>query len=182
MKLFNNDSFPTLTSVLKMGRRKLWLGDRQFKFYHFSKIFLNSAHCLRLTVPLGLNMCPPFHSITKSERPQSILPPARTVIEDETRRNAFWLAYATERQHGCGNGWALSVDDQDVSQLLPVRGDQFDQGVCFLCILLIGLNYAVDPCDSNGASMGPYSKSPSYSRRQTDGFFPPLYQRYHHAL
>lgn len=91
-------------------------------------IFLNSAHCLRLTIPLGLNMCPPFHSITKSERPQSIIPSAKTVVEDETRRNAFWLAYATERQHGCGNGWALSVDDQDISQLLPVRGDQFDQG------------------------------------------------------
>ncbi|KAF8168005.1 hypothetical protein B0H34DRAFT_683893 [Crassisporium funariophilum] len=91
-------------------------------------IFLSSAHSMRLSVPLGLNMCPPFHSITKSERPPSILPPARTVIEDETRRNAFWLAYATERQHGCGNGWALSLDDQDVSQLLPVRGDQFEHG------------------------------------------------------
>lgn len=86
---------------------------------------------MRLSVPLGLNMCPPFHSITKSERPPSILPPARTVIEDETRRNSFWLAYASERQHGCGNGWALSLDNQDVSQLLPVRGDQFIQGASF---------------------------------------------------
>jgi len=87
---------------------------------------------MRLSVPLGLNMCPPFHSITKSERPPSILPPARTVIEDETRRNSFWLAYASERQHGCGNGWALSLDNQDVSQLLPVRGDQFIQGASFV--------------------------------------------------
>lgn len=51
------------------------------------------------------------------------------MIEDETRRNAFWLAYAMERQHGMGNGWALCLDDQDISQLLPVRGDQFEQGV-----------------------------------------------------
>ncbi|TFK77005.1 hypothetical protein BDN72DRAFT_754042 [Pluteus cervinus] len=93
------------------------------------EVFLSSAHCIRLSVPLGLNMCPPFHSITNSIRPPSILPPARTVIEDETRRNAFWLAYAMERQHGTGNGWALSLDDQDVSQLLPVRGDFFEQGV-----------------------------------------------------
>ncbi|PPQ70774.1 hypothetical protein CVT24_001061 [Panaeolus cyanescens] len=92
------------------------------------KIFMRSAHCMRLSVPLGLNMCPPFHSITKSERPPSILLPARTVIEDETRRNTFWLAYALERQHGSGNGWALSLDDQDVSQLLPLRGDQFLNG------------------------------------------------------
>jgi hypothetical protein len=93
------------------------------------QVFVSSAHALRLSVPLGLNMCPPFHSITKSVRPASILPPARNVIEDETRRNVFWLAYAMERQHGFGNGWALSLDDQDVSQLLPIRGDQFEQGV-----------------------------------------------------
>lgn len=84
---------------------------------------------MRLSVPLGLNMCPPFHSIGKSERPPSILPPARTVVEDETRRNTFWLAYAAERQHGCGNGWAMSLDNQDITQLLPVRGDQFLNGV-----------------------------------------------------
>lgn len=36
-----------------------------------------------------------------------------------------------ERQQGTGNGWALSLDDLDVCQLLPLRGDQFDQGVRF---------------------------------------------------
>lgn len=30
---------------------------------------------------------------------------------------------------GTGNGWASSLDDQDVCQLLPLRGDQFEQGV-----------------------------------------------------
>lgn len=34
-----------------------------------------------------------------------------------------------ERQQGTGNGWALSLDDLDVCQLLPLRGDQFEQGV-----------------------------------------------------
>lgn len=103
-------------------------------------MFFSSALCVRLSVPLGLNMCPPFHSIAKSERPASILPPARTVVEDETRRNTFWLAYAVERQHSMGNGWALGIDDQDISQLLPVRGDQFENGVStfhsLLCIQL----------------------------------------------
>jgi hypothetical protein len=92
------------------------------------QIFLISAHCLRLTLPLGLNVGPPFHSIGKTVRPASILMPARTVIEDETRRNLFWLVYSTECQYGCGNGWALFLDDQDVSQLLPVQGDQFEVG------------------------------------------------------
>ncbi|KAJ3570257.1 hypothetical protein NP233_g4533 [Leucocoprinus birnbaumii] len=91
-------------------------------------VFLNSGNCVRLSIPLGLNMCPPFHSISKAERPPSIVPPARTVIEDETRRNAFWLAYALERHCGMNNGWAMCLDDQDISQLLPVQGDQFESG------------------------------------------------------
>jgi hypothetical protein len=92
-------------------------------------MFLLVGRAVRYLVPLGLNMCPPFHSISKSLRAPSIIPPAKTVIEDETRRNTFWLTYATERLYSAGNGWAMCMDDQDVSQLLPVRGDQFENGV-----------------------------------------------------
>ncbi|KDQ63649.1 hypothetical protein JAAARDRAFT_148211 [Jaapia argillacea MUCL 33604] len=91
-------------------------------------VYTSSALSLRGAVTAGLSSCPPFHTIAKTTRPLSIIPRAATVIEDEMRRNAFWLAYAIERLHGCGNGWALSLDDLDVSQLLPVRGDVFQQG------------------------------------------------------
>jgi hypothetical protein len=114
---------------LQMGRRTF---DNDFDIFLaqiYLQVFITSAYCMRLSIPLGLNMCPPFHSIAKTDRPLSIIAPARTVIEDEMRRNAFWLSYAIERQHGMGNGWALCLDDQDISQLLPVRGDQFEQGV-----------------------------------------------------
>lgn len=84
---------------------------------------------MRMLVPLGLNNCPPFHSIGKGLRGVSIIPPARTVIEDETRRNVFWLAYATDRTSSITNGWAHAIDDADVAQLLPVRGDHFSNGV-----------------------------------------------------
>ncbi|KAJ3879074.1 hypothetical protein F5051DRAFT_404027 [Lentinula edodes] len=94
----------------------------------WAELFLNCAHSMRLCVPLGLNVCPPFHTISRSTRPASVLNPAKNVIEDELRRNVFWFAYAMERQHGCSNGWALSLDDNDISQLLPVQSDQFDNG------------------------------------------------------
>ncbi|CAK5280565.1 unnamed protein product [Mycena citricolor] len=81
------------------------------------------------TILTGITGRIPIHSITHSVRPASIIVPASTVVEDETRRNVFWLAYCTERLHGAGNGWALSMDDQDISQLLPVRGDHFEKGV-----------------------------------------------------
>jgi hypothetical protein len=59
----------------------------------------------------------------------SIIPPPRTPIEDETRRNTFWLAYAVDRQHGSGTGWALSLDDDDIAQVFPVTMEQFELGV-----------------------------------------------------
>ncbi|EGO03916.1 hypothetical protein SERLA73DRAFT_84116 [Serpula lacrymans var. lacrymans S7.3] len=92
------------------------------------ELFTGSGHSMRTAVPLGLNVCPPFQSISKTLRSLSIVPPARDVVEDEMRRNTFWLAYAIDRQHGSGTGWALSLDDQDISQLLPVRGDNFETG------------------------------------------------------
>ncbi|KAA1467928.1 hypothetical protein DENSPDRAFT_833103 [Dentipellis sp. KUC8613] len=92
------------------------------------ELFMSSARTLRAAVPLGLNTCAPFQSIAESLRAPSILPPAEDIVEEETRRNTFWLAYVMERQHGCSNGWALSLDDQDVTQLLPVKGDLFDFG------------------------------------------------------
>ncbi|KAF9270315.1 hypothetical protein L218DRAFT_1012136 [Marasmius fiardii PR-910] len=90
-------------------------------------LFLTSAHALRLLVPLGLNVCPPFLSLSKSSRSEPVVPAARTVIEDETRRNTFWLAYAIEQCHGCSSGWANSLNDQDVFQLLPVTDEQFQR-------------------------------------------------------
>jgi len=50
----------------------------------------------------------------------SIIPAPLTLVEDETRRNVFWLAYTIDRQYGAGNGWAVSLDDNDIAQLLPL--------------------------------------------------------------
>ncbi|KAH7931095.1 hypothetical protein BV22DRAFT_1101451 [Leucogyrophana mollusca] len=83
----------------------------------------NCGHSMRFSVPLGLNMKQPFHSITDKVASLSLIPPARTFAEDETRRNAFWLAYAIDRQHGAGTGWALALADDDIAQTLPARLD-----------------------------------------------------------
>ncbi|GBE77868.1 hypothetical protein SCP_0107500 [Sparassis crispa] len=95
----------------------------------WSEAYNGAAKSLRSAVPCGLNICPPFHTIAQSFKPAAVLHPAATVIEDEVRRNTFWLAYTLERTQGCGNGWAMMLDDQDVSQLLPLRGDHFNKGV-----------------------------------------------------
>ena len=86
------------------------------------------AATLRISVALGLNLAPQFASFPSAARPASLIPPPTTTHEEETRRNTFWVAYALERQYGSSNGWALSLDDQDVFQLLPLV-EEFDPNV-----------------------------------------------------
>ena len=112
-------------------------------------------------MPLGLTTAPPFTIRPRGRNPgpiiqeADIMPPPESVIEEETRRNIFWLgegfaasfpfffprlvvtcdilrvcsAYTAERQQAASSNFALELDDQDICQLLPVRGDQFDLGV-----------------------------------------------------
>ncbi|KAJ3537494.1 hypothetical protein NM688_g6679 [Phlebia brevispora] len=95
--------------------------------------FLSAAHAIRCTAPCSLSTCYTTAAITHY-KPPSVLAPAKSVIEDEVRRNTFWIAYAMERQQGTGNAWALSLDDMDVCQLLPLRGDHFEHGASLLVL------------------------------------------------
>ncbi|EKM55966.1 uncharacterized protein PHACADRAFT_256950 [Phanerochaete carnosa HHB-10118-sp] len=95
---------------------------------------LSSAMSLRACTTMGLNTCIPFIGLSTQpmERPPSILAPAKSVIEDEMRRNNFWIAYSLDRESGAGHSWAMNIDDQDVSQLFPLPKDQWEQGVMVL--------------------------------------------------
>lgn len=92
------------------------------------------AQAIRAAIPLGLNVDSPFSPLSDSIRTPSLIPPAESIVESEVRRNTFWLLYSMERMGGCSNGWALSLDDQDVSQSLPVKGLNFQMGVCMMLL------------------------------------------------
>ncbi|KAI0271386.1 hypothetical protein BC834DRAFT_818707 [Gloeopeniophorella convolvens] len=127
----------------ELAEEQIWAGKRLFEnvqalliitWWHWSnarwvEAFMNVGQALRALVPLGLNICAPFVPITEGVRPPSLIPPPESIIEDEVRRNTFWLVYIMERMCGCSNGWALSMDDSDVSQLLPLKSVYFDVGV-----------------------------------------------------
>ncbi|KAH8982587.1 hypothetical protein EDB92DRAFT_1893745 [Lactarius akahatsu] len=91
--------------------------------------FTTIGQAIRAAIPLGINVNPPFFPISDSLRTPSLILLPKDSVEDEVRRNTFWLLYAMERMGGCSNGWALSLDDQDVSQLLPMRDVNFDLGI-----------------------------------------------------
>ena len=84
------------------------------------------AQAIRAAIPLGIHADSAFLPISDSLRTPSLIPPPASITEIEVRRNTFWLLYAMERMGGCSNGWPMSLDDQDVSQLLPVKGSDFD--------------------------------------------------------
>ncbi|KAJ2986164.1 hypothetical protein NUW54_g9880 [Trametes sanguinea] len=96
----------------------------------WSEACLAFATSLRYAVPCGLNACPPFDSISSSDIARSsVIPPATNVIEDETRRNTFWIAYMMERHFAAVNNFAMMLDDEDIAQMLPVRGSEFEHGI-----------------------------------------------------
>ncbi|KZT01965.1 uncharacterized protein LAESUDRAFT_443524 [Laetiporus sulphureus 93-53] len=95
----------------------------------WAEAYMSMCRALRSGTPIGLNVCSPVYTIADNLRPPSIIPPSKTVVEDETRRNTFWISYAQERAMSCGHGWALMLDDLDVSQMLPIRGEDFEQGI-----------------------------------------------------
>ncbi|KAI0691861.1 hypothetical protein BC835DRAFT_1359567 [Cytidiella melzeri] len=100
----------------------------------WSEAYISSGHALRGTVPFGFNISPPFFNTdmplgAATNCIPSVLEQAHSVTEVEIRRNVFWIAYAMERQQAVGNPFAMVLDDMDICQLLPLRGDQFEQGV-----------------------------------------------------
>lgn len=70
----------------------------------------------------------------------------------------------------------MSLDDQDVSQLLPVRGDQFVQGVSPSSSRNYHVSDVADTCTSSGKAMGTVPRSSSLPPRKSGRFFHPLHQ------
>ncbi|KAI0776376.1 hypothetical protein BC629DRAFT_1525870 [Irpex lacteus] len=56
-------------------------------------------------------------------------PPNPASILEVPTSEIFWIAYVLERTQASGNIYAMTLDDSDICQLLPLRGDQFEQGL-----------------------------------------------------
>ncbi|CAE6497845.1 unnamed protein product, partial [Rhizoctonia solani] len=86
---------------------------------------------LRIAVPLGLNTRPGFRgdgTTHTSDTPETLLPDPANCVEQETRVNLFWVAYANERLSEAPGSWAMCLDDQDIHQLLPGDLSHFEAG------------------------------------------------------
>ncbi|KAI0337612.1 hypothetical protein BDW22DRAFT_861866 [Trametopsis cervina] len=99
--------------------------------------FTTAGVILRSMMPLGLHTCEPFkipppawgEGVGPIIQEVNFLPPLESVAEEEMQRNVFWLAYVTERHNSLMGDYPVTVGDEDISQLLPLRGDQFVAGI-----------------------------------------------------
>jgi hypothetical protein len=80
----------------------------------------------RNTVALQLNASGPFTSLSTFTR--GVFPIIKPG-EEEVGINVFWLAYLGERQHGVASRFPASLDDDDVSQVLPLTYEDFEAQV-----------------------------------------------------
>ncbi|CCA69156.1 hypothetical protein PIIN_03056 [Serendipita indica DSM 11827] len=96
------------------------------------EVWLYTSKALRYAVPMGLNTTPTHGPLLRSWTMPSILGPPKNAIESEMRRTTFWLAYCYERWQAASTGWAMGLDDEDISQVLPLPLVDFEQGLSIL--------------------------------------------------
>jgi hypothetical protein len=77
---------------------------------------------------MGLNTTPTHGPLLRSWTMPSILGPPKDAIEAEMRRTTFWLAYCYERWQAASTGWAMGLDDEDISQVLSLPLQDFENG------------------------------------------------------
>ena len=94
------------------------------------EVWLHTSKALRYAVPMGLNTTPTHGPLLRSWTMPSILGPPKNAIEAEMRRTTFWLAYCYERWQAASTGWAMGLDDEDISQVLSLPQEDFENGVC----------------------------------------------------
>ncbi|KAF8527964.1 fungal-specific transcription factor domain-containing protein, partial [Hysterangium stoloniferum] len=103
-----------------------------YYLYHarWADVWITTGEALRYCVPLGLNVCKPLLPLIRPWKANSMfISPSRTGAEDETRRNTFWLAYSSDRIHAAGHEFAMTLDDEDITQVLPCSSQEFNEGL-----------------------------------------------------
>ncbi|KIJ45623.1 hypothetical protein M422DRAFT_29742, partial [Sphaerobolus stellatus SS14] len=107
-----------------------------YYLYHarWVDVWMASEEVLRLLVPVGLNVCEPQTPLVRSWKAyRPFIPPAQTPREEEIRRNTFWLAYAGNRFQAAGNEFAMTLDDEDITQVLPCTYSDIIVGKLISC-------------------------------------------------
>ncbi|KAG8843966.1 hypothetical protein FRB96_003671 [Tulasnella sp. 330] len=94
------------------------------------QVWITNGKAARAVLPMGLNVASNFSLLARhgSNRTPSVLPPAKSAMEEEERRNTLWVIYVAERLQSAETCWAMLLDDEDISQYLPLPDDLWNEG------------------------------------------------------
>ncbi|KIO22768.1 hypothetical protein M407DRAFT_27721 [Tulasnella calospora MUT 4182] len=92
-------------------------------------VYVWVSNVTKLAGPLGIYASEGFEPL--SRLPSNMLflfGKPKTPSEAETIRNIFWISYVMERVYNAGTAWPLTINDEDISQMLPCRFSDFITG------------------------------------------------------
>ncbi|KAG8688143.1 hypothetical protein FRC09_013082, partial [Ceratobasidium sp. 395] len=95
------------------------------------ELWMSGGSVLRYCVPLTLNNRMGYHTdgiAADSVDEASLLFHPANCVEREQRVNLFWIAYSNERFQTTPGAWAMSIDDEDVHQVLPYSISYYEAG------------------------------------------------------
>ncbi|KAG9047466.1 hypothetical protein FS837_002180 [Tulasnella sp. UAMH 9824] len=109
-------------------------GDRllqlvQAAIWSIVKAYTWIGSVTRLVGPLGFHASEGFEPL--SRMPSTVLflcGTPRNHVEAETIRNAFWITYVMERIYNAGTCWPLTINDEEITQMMPCRFSDFVAG------------------------------------------------------
>src|ERR1700761_3487008 len=89
--------------------------------HRWPRVWQYAGHTMHLAVALHLETLHPSPKLSFPAYDTIIspLPPPANQVEDEIRRNCFWLAYGVERMNTMSSGWNCFMDEKWITQALP---------------------------------------------------------------
>ncbi|KAG8909101.1 hypothetical protein FRC00_010772 [Tulasnella sp. 408] len=89
-------------------------------------VWVSIGNCIRTVLPMGLNTGPLWTPISRQPaNTLSLFPHGADATEKETLINLFWIVYCIERLYCAGTVWPLLMQDEDISQYLPMSTSNF---------------------------------------------------------
>ncbi|KAM0786648.1 hypothetical protein ACM66B_002097 [Microbotryomycetes sp. NB124-2] len=89
----------------------------------FVEVWLGCGLATRIATPLGVNHLKPASESSggflSAMRKPNLLPPTDDQEELHSRAVTFWLAFMADRFSSASTGWATSLDETDISTILP---------------------------------------------------------------
>ncbi|KAG9006300.1 hypothetical protein FRB93_008789 [Tulasnella sp. JGI-2019a] len=116
--------------TLQVVQSKVILSWYYYAMGSIVNVWITNGKAARAALPMGLNVASNFSGLARhgGNQTASILPPAKSVSEGEERRNMLWVIYLTERLQSAETSWAMLLDDDDISQYLPLPDNLWNEG------------------------------------------------------